>query len=396
MSKVSCPYCYRSFAPSRLNYQCTGRGTPGKPGCKPQRDEVRQQLTGYNGLTRHTFPADGRLAMLQRKAICPVCLSETGIRACPDCHTPMPANFGDSASPLIAMAGAKSTGKSVYTTVLAHELRSGLRRRFHADVRLSGDRQGSADSPLAWLNANVDAVFGRGQLPEGTAQTNQGIKEPLVFEWRQAKKRAGRSTYRTSYLSFYDTAGEDLTHNERIRDQAYLGAAGAVIMLLDPFMLPDARDRITVPDGAIDTGEATIDVVGRLTELMRESHGVRGSRKIKVPTAVAFAKIDAFFDVLNDDHPILSPSSTAPVYDETAGRSMHEHVRALLHEWGGDEIDSHLESNYATFRYFAVSALGAPPDYGTKKVAPGGVRPHRVEEPLVWLLNHFDVIDRRR
>ena len=45
---------------------------------------------------------------------------------------------------------------------------------------------------------------------------------------------------------------------------------------------------------------------------------------------------------------------------------------------------------------FAVSALGAPPDYANSIVDARGVRPFRVAEPLLWLLSQFQVIPRQR
>ena len=46
-----------------------------------------------------------------------------------------------------------------------------------------------------------------------------------------------------------------------------------------------------------------------------------------------------------------------------------------------------MRLNYKDFRYFGVSALGAEPDYENATVAAGGVRPHRVEDPVLWLLS---------
>ncbi len=83
-----------------------------------------------------------------------------------------------------------------------------------------------------------------------------------------------------------------------------------------------------------------------------------------------------------------------PGYDEEAGQSAHEHVRAMLHEYGADDVDLHLSHNYSAFRYFAVSALGAP--RLRDRVVDGNVRPFRVEEPLLWLLNRFGVIERSK
>lgn len=57
-----------------------------------------------------------------------------------------------------------------------------------------------------------------------------------------------------------------------------------------------------------------------------------------------------------------------------------------MHDWEASDIDVHLRLNYSDFQYFAVSALGAEPDYDQGRVDPGGVRPHRVEDPILWLL----------
>jgi hypothetical protein len=55
--------------------------------------------------------------------------------------------------------------------------------------------------------------------------------------------------------------------------------------------------------------------------------------------------------------------------------------------------------NYTNFRYFAVSSLGAEPDYEADRqaapVSESGVRPFRVDEPLVWLLSQFHVVPSR-
>jgi hypothetical protein len=278
------------------------------------------------------------------------------------------------------MVGATGTGKSVYLNVLGHELVNGLRRRFDADVRVSGP--------------TPDDLFRGRTLFAQTAQATSGRREPVVFEWRQKRRLAGLvDRFQTTYLSFYDTAGEDLTKQDTVYDLAYLSAADALILLLDPFMIPHARDQIRLPDVAVRAKESTVAVVNRITEALRSSHGVKSQRTIRIPVAVAFAKIDAFFDVLGPDHPLVRrPVSPPPAYDEAGGRQTHEEVRALLHQWDADDIDAHLRFNYANFRYFAVSALGEQPDYANFEIDERGIRPFRVDEPLVWLLSKFNVV----
>lgn len=392
MSRVSCPYCYHRVNGNRLWYQCTGRGSPAAKGCAPVRDEARERETGFNEHMRPVFGLGGSRLVWPAKANCPQCGAQTGIRACPCCHTPLSANFGASVNPLIAMAGAKGTGKTVYLSALAHELLNGMSGRFDADVRVSGASQSAA----LGARPTFSRIFDRQELVEQSAQAVDGRQPPMVFEWRGEQRVAGLRRFRTSFLSFYDTAGEDLTAQETTHDLAYLGAADALILLLDPFMIPQARAKIRIPAEAVASAEPTVDVVNRVTEALRASQGIRSNRAIKIPVAVAFAKMDAFFDVLGSDHPLLRQPPPEPYYDDVAGQATHEQVRAVLAGWGADNIDRHLRFNYANFRYFAVSSLGAPPDYVRNLVDEGGVRPFRVAEPLLWLLSRFDVVPRQR
>jgi hypothetical protein len=397
MATVACPYCYHLINQGRLAYQCLGRGVPGGARCAKREDERRQQLTNVRTTAYPTFlPEQRRLPGHARQAACPHCGGPTGVRACPVCHTPLSSTFAESRSPLVGMVGGKGAGKTVYLSVLHHELRTTVRRRFQADIRLSGDQQGGAGSPRQWLENYEEQLFTHGRLFEQTAGARNGLRPPVVIEWRQPKRRLGWETFDTTVLSFYDAAGEDLTHQDHVHTQAYLGVANGLVLLLDPWQLPGALERIEVPEFVVRDAEPPLEVLTRITELLRVSHQVKASRRVKVPLAVVFAKMDAFFPVLGGNHPLLAKPPALPGYDEATGQDTHEHVRALLHEYGADDVDAHLRHNYTNFRYFAVSALGAAPNYAAKEVDAGGVQPFRVEEPLLWLLCSFGVIDRSR
>jgi hypothetical protein len=395
VATIACPYCYRHIDQRRLAYQCLGLGVPGGVRCVRSVDETRAELTNVRASSFPTFAAArGGLRGAHRKAPCPHCGGLTGVRACPVCHSPLSAAFASSRSPLIGMVGGKGAGKTVYLSVLHHELRTSVRRRFAADVWLTGDQQGGAGSPRAWLQSSEEQLFERGRLLEQTPSALDGQRAPVVMEWRQPRRSFGRDGFSTTVLSFYDAAGEDLTTQEQVHTQAYLGVADGLVLLLDPWQLPGALDRIDVPAAVVREAEPPLEVLHRITELLRVAHGVKSSKRVPVSLAVVFAKMDAFFPVLGSDHPLLVRPPGTVGYDETVGRSTHEQVRAVLHDFGADDIDQHLELNYTDFRYFAVSALGAAPDYATAVVDAGGVRPFRVEEPLLWLLHRFGVIGR--
>jgi hypothetical protein len=397
MATVPCPYCYHLINQGQLAYQCLGRGVPGGPRCAKREDERRQQLTNVRAAAYPTFlPVSHRLLGSPSHSACPHCGGLTGRRACPTCHTPLSSVFAASRSSLVGMVGGKGAGKTIYLSVLYHELRTVVRRRFLADIQLSGDQQGGISSPRQWLENYVEQLFTYGRLAEQTAEALNGHRAPVVIEWRQPKRRLGRRTFATTVLSFYDAAGEDLTSQDRVHTQAYLGVASGLILLLDPWQLPGAMDRIDVPASVVREAEPPLEVLTRITELLRVSYGIKASKRVKVPLAVVFGKMDAFFPVLGGNHPLLVKPPAIPGYHEVAGQNTHERVRAMLHEYGADDIDAHLMHNYQTFRYFAVSALGAAPDYAAKVVDAGGVQPFRVEEPLLWLLSGFGVIDRCR
>jgi hypothetical protein len=386
--KVTCPFCYRPINRLFLEFVCSGRNAPGYERCQKTIDPRRQDEIFSEEPMFPVFPRRWRWLPSTRQALCPRCHGKTGQHACPACHTPLPANFGGGFSPVIALVGAQRTGKTVYLTVIASHLRTVLRDRFTADVSLYGDEA------RAWLTENVNAIFELGTLPELTPHPATGRSEPLVFEWRRRSGPAFRR-YRSSYLSFLDTAGESLGTQRAIEELKFLTNVDAFILMLDPFTLPKAVEGLALPKSAPTAASTAFDVLSEVTNALRNAEGVQRGGLITKPVAVAFAKIDAFRGVLGDDHPIFRAEADDSWYDEAAGRAIHDSVRELLREWGASDIDDHLALNYENYRYSALSSLGRQPDYEGLRVARGGVQPVRVADPLVWLLSWYKLVPRR-
>ena len=388
MFQVTCPFCYHRISWLRLPFVCCGRNAPGHKACQLAVDQLRRTETLSEEPMYPVFPPPRRWGPSPRRARCPHCGGLTGQHACPACHTPLPADFGGGFSPVIGLIGATNTGKTVYLTVGANHLRTVLRDRFRADVSLYGDEA------RAWLADSVHAILDLGTLPAFTQQPT-GRSEPLVFQWR---RRSGRylRRYRSSYLSFLDTAGESLGTQRGVADLKFLTGVDAFIVMLDPFRLPGAGERLGLPESAPSAAANALDVLSQVTDVLRNAEGVRRRRRSARPRAVVFAKIDAFRAYLGDDHPIFAAEVSDPWHSEAASLAVHDSVRELLREWGASDIDDQLEANYSNYRYFALSSLGRPPDYERFRVAQGGVRPMRVADPLVWLLSQYNLVPRRR
>jgi hypothetical protein len=64
----------------------------------------------------------------------------------------------------------------------------------------------------------------------------------------------------------------------------------------------------------------------------------------------------------------------------------------MLSDWGGWDFPQQLSLNYKKYAYFGLSALGKTPKGQSIDV----IRPHRIEDPLLWLLSFHNIIPRNK
>jgi hypothetical protein len=385
-TKAPCPYCYNEINPNALAVRCSGRAAPGKTRCVEVPDERRRQFFDD---AKPLFPvisdAAGRQVLARSEATCQACGGVSAIRVCPDCHSRMPRGF-DADSPMFGLVGVKGAGKTVMLAVLQKELYSTIARRFEASIDSPGGKMGLAgelEEVLRGMEGSNSA------LPAKTRAAESGMKIPAVFEWRFSKKSMGGRMSRdaSTIFSFYDSAGEDLASEDKALGLHYLAATNGVLLLLDPFGFPGNRDRAVsrgIDASSLDTSPDS--VLRALTVVLQTAEKTKKNKKIKQPVAVVVSKIDAFFDDVPSDHPMRRQSSKLRHFNEAESLSIHDHVASMIEQWGGDSLLRMLDNNYEKYRLFGASALGAEPDYGSAQVNARGVLPHRVGEPLLWLM----------
>ncbi|MFC6021201.1 hypothetical protein ACFP2T_34135 [Plantactinospora solaniradicis] len=391
MNATQCPHCNHQINRNRLWYQCVGRGTPGRGGCRRAPDPSRMRETGWAEPSYPSFPWRGWGSWPQQAA-CPNCGGVTGVRVCPYCHTPVTSGFSTAPTRSITLVGEVASGKTVYLQVLMQELLNNARIWFDVDVSLGDD-----EARQRQLTDGVDRLVREGQLLSQTAAARDGRRQPVVIEWRQAYKKAGMlRRYRATHLALYDTAGEDLRTREDTQELQYLDGTDAIILVLDPFLIEEVARQAHLPVQGIIRSGSNGAIITRISEYLRATRGIAGDRGIPLPVAVVVSKFDVLFTALGMAHPLLRPPPPVDGYDETAGLATHDAVQALLLDWDAGDIDARLRHNFANFRYFAVSALGAPPRYSVGLISEDGIRPFRVTEPLLWLLASFNLIPQRQ
>ena len=258
--------------------------------------------------------------------------------------------------------------------------------------------EGSDDNTRASFSDSYETKLYRdGELFDVTRSASGNYVKPLVFRFTRRRATRTSDVGKHTLLSFFDTAGEDLQTEEKVHlNTRYLLSADAIVLLLDPLQMPGAR-ALVGPDVRLPTKGTALDdpinVLSRVSDLLRTRPGHKVSSPIDVPLAVAFTKIDTLREHLPAASPLLSerPRARSEAFDRQDSRNVHHHMRALLEEWDGGQIDRHLAANYSKYQYFGLSALGETPT-SDNKVAPSGIRPHRVADPLLWLFSELSVI----
>ncbi|MFG2771082.1 hypothetical protein [Streptomyces sp. NPDC048350] len=384
--RLTCPYCYEHFAPREIRFRCNTRLSRTGKQCERSRDQVLDQRKGPR--RSHDlgpdFAADGR----RPTAICAGCDGETTYRICPVCHSDLPVQFGMVDNRLIAMVGPKASGKTVYMTVLLHEMRNRVGEAFGAAL------MGSDDDTMRRFGSDYeDRLYRDNQMFPGTqtASTTLNRVDPLVFRFGMRRRTLLGERPQHTVLSFFDTAGEDFSSRENVElNTRYLAGADGIVLLLDPLQMPGARDNALpgTPLPGTEGLDTPINVLSRVTNLLLAPRSGRSAQKIDTPISVVFSKMDAFWHLLDSGSPLRDYAPPRGRFDVGDSLNVHEEVRRLLKDWDGVAIDHLLDNHFTRYRYFGVSALGRNPTPDAR-VAPTGIQPYRVADPLLWLLSEF-------
>lgn len=384
--RLVCPYCYSDFTERQIRFRCLGRPGPEGTTCSELEDQALRDHLGRRERLPPVFAGNGR----RPKARCPGCSVFSDRQVCAVCHSRLPVDFGRMRGRMIALVGAPDAGKTVFMTVLIHELKNRVGERFRASVG------GSDDHTRHRFGIDYESpLYEQGRLLRATRPTG-ATREPLVFRFTgQRRGLVGQRPHHT-LLSFFDTAGEDLNDETSVETNLrYLNNAHGVIVLLDPLQMEGARrsatlgSRLPAPESPQNR---PIHMLERVTDLLLRRQGT-ANRLIKVPIAVCLTKIDALRDQLDEGSPLHRPQPSEPFFDATDGQDVHAQIQQLLHRWDGPRIDNHVANHYRNAHYFGVSALGGSP--GEDNLVRGGVRPYRVADPFLWMLSRFGVIPAR-
>lgn len=300
--ELACPSCYRTTL--FPGYQC--------PGC---------------GRT-HRLLQPGPLGIINRVCECGASLPTTASRAaarqlevvCPYCDITLGTTAGSRPTLLVPVMGSVGVGK---TSFLAAAV-TGMAR---------ATASAGSFAPINPAADQFTQLAHTGMTLPKTAYA--GRPDVLVFEASMGGP--------VHDIQLVDAAGEFFVNWESAQQLSYIDTAPAWVLVIDPLMLPEVRDRLDaagvgIDESVIGTGapsDAYASVVDRFT--------AGGGKLTKKSLAVVVSKADILAQV--------------PEWAELG--SSARAVRQLLMDNGADNLIRGAELDFTAIDYFAIEAAPA-------------------------------------
>lgn len=385
MVKVICPFCFEEIKPQNVEFRCSNvtKKIDGSFVCGLEPDDKLSIYRGLNmSMPLHKTFVKGKFSFgMPKEASCPGCGNTSRDRICPHCHNLLPNYYGETDNFMLAVIGAKETGKSHYIAVLIDYLVNVLTESFMFSASAAND-----ETSRRYKEDFRKSIFDEHVIIPATkaASVDRSVKEPLIYELKFHDSKTNLK--KTVTIAFFDTAGEDLNAEDTMSVvNRYIYNASGIIMLLDPLQLKGVRDSLSTETALPEVNTEIETIISRTVRLIRKAKGMKPKAKIDIPLAVAFTKIDAIMPLLPPGSIIRNQGShyNLGMFDVMDCNNVSDEMEALINQWAGHDFLSQVASDFETYSYFGLTALGCNPQK-TKVIEK--VIPLRVEDPFLWLL----------
>lgn len=360
MKSALCPKCFAETTEEKWIYSCK------RDNCKAKGNPV---LSAQAVRGRGDAPA------------CPECGEAYASPLCPLCGFSVYEEESGSGSLSVSIVGSEGSGKSHYLSVLIDEMKNRVAEAYGCALfPLGGD-----DTITHYESEYYRPLFEHGHT---IAPTEQDEINPLIYSLVFQKERPMKAFG----LTLYDSCGanfESITSMSNSSRSLY--HSGGIIFLIEPTQLPTVKEWISSKGGKVCDADAA-SLFTRMIQLIRTGNGQKNMRqKIDVPVAICVSKLDVARHLLDASSFLLaSPRHLkSDRFDTLDFDACNLEAQSLIEAWGGGEIIRQAASQLSDYAFFGFSSLGEAP------AATGGVpriAPHRVTDPLLWLLWKSKVI----
>lgn len=325
---------------------------------------------------------------------------------------PLPEGWQGSGVLTFAMAGARSSGKSLYIAVIVKLLKKLV-------VENNGTfRYADEHTRRTYVDKYETPLFEQmGLLPPTppAAATDAHQNRPLIFDVGM-HDRGGQ--LQKIFVVFRDVAGEDLKEEnfeQRQDELEFFRYANRIIFLFDPMAVPRIRQLLegSVPAHEVGDDDPTA-VLQNVLRVLGPNH--------RPGIAVSLSKFDTMqhlADVNQAQHfyhgnnavnwqRVMSnygatfrreSAALDQPFDAQGNQLLHLEVRSLLKCLDAAQLLNQLErplfgARGYDYQCFAVSALGAPPE--GDRVSRTGIAPFRCLDPLRQVFAEYGLFNDAR
>lgn len=310
---------------------------------------------------------------------------------CPVCKKPIHRVIGENI--IISIIGSRDSGKSHYIGVLIHEMLNKLAQQFEWCIV-------PEENTMRLYENNFEQLYTTNQILNLTSKNYDGYYDPYIFYVTDKKGK-------TFTITIFDTAGEDFESDDLMENSAkHAFHASGIIFLVDPLKILNVytaldqeiiRNSSSVSAGRAFQNDAILSI---LSNSLRRHYNIKETKKITVPMGIVIPKLDVIAKDLPGYYACLFPSSYGKKQGIAIGESrrINTEIRKWMLGLNDGAINSfiaQLEMNYAKYSYFGVSALGMrnAPDENGVFASP---RPHRVEDPILWILKEKGIVAEKK
>lgn len=371
-----CPFCFTKHKLNEVDFLC-----------KNDKMDRSGQMC-INAKTQKVIRYISEENRMPKSMLCDQCGETVTTKVCPTCGAELPYTIGEYEDLIFAVIGAKEAGKSHYIAVLIDKIMNEIGSAFDCSLQAIDDA-----TIKRYRNDFYYPVFRKSEVIKVTrsAKTDVSVSKPLIYtlsfkEDSKIKKLITKKNVKNVVtIAFFDTAGEDLNSEDTMKTvNKYIYNSSGVIFLLDPLQLSEVRESLPKSTFLPQQNGEIEDLFSRTANLIRKANEISMDKLIDIPVAVAFSKIDAVEALVGKSCSINYPSKhvEAGKFDIADFEDVNNTMEALVKEWGGTNFSNQLSANFKEYAYFGLTALGCNPE--SNKISK--LRPHRVEDPFLWLL----------
>lgn len=297
-------------------------------------------------------------------------------KKCPSCHHPLQGIGGTNAH--IPIVGSRNAGKSRYTVMATRELIEDYALGNNLEISFPNDKHRET------YEANIERLR-LGALLDITQSIEGGAKASNL-EITTSNQAVNNLLY------LYDTAGEDISSDEKTSQQeTYFKYVHGVVLIVDPFKIPQVYEtyKKELNNVNINPDDQNLDdIFGRVLDLFERVAPKGGKNKFSQPFAVVVNKTD-LCDLEQKighysarEYMAKNPTCTKEI------DAINTLVEDFLNDNGERNFVTNLRSYFSNVRFFSCSSLGPDLALGSSSLnsSTNSLKGIRVLEPMLWLM----------